>query len=315
MFLLVQCGMSIVLIMATKFINAHVNGINGEVVISRPTLELAALIITNVLIVIFAVKIAGKGWKAPFQWRMPYSDNAPTKFRDENANFGNKYRDFQIAKTTVFAQPQSKKHSPYICPRRNMILLSLAGMVPLMFLVNTINELIDLPDLMSDTFYQMAFSPLALAALAIIGPIAEEFCFRYGLEGALLDDRRQSAGRRTMPVWVAITISAAVFGLIHANPAQMVGAFLFGMYFGALFAFTGSIWPSLLCHVLNNGVAVVVMRILPEDFTLTHALNDNALILMLTLLSLIILTLIIRGMIIVHHRAITRFSSTRKAED
>lgn len=196
-----------------------------------------------------------------------------------------------------------------------MILLSLAGMVPLMFLVNTINELIDLPDLMSDTFYQMAFSPLALAALAIIGPIAEEFCFRYGLEGALLDDRRQSAGRRTMPVWVAITISAAVFGLIHANPAQMVGAFLFGMYFGALFAFTGSIWPSLLCHVLNNGVAVVVMRILPEDFTLTHALNDNALMLMLTLLSLIILTLIIRGMIIVHHRAITRFSSTRKAED
>lgn len=293
MFLLVQCGMSIVLVMVTKLLKAHADSATGELLISIPTLELATLIITNILIIVFAVRIIGKGWTSPFSWRKPYSiifaENSEeiAKFPDETAVFR---------------------------ARRDIILLSLAGMLPLMFAVNALNEWISLPDLMSETFYQMSFSPLALAALAVVGPIAEEFCFRYGVEGALLDDRRRVDGRRTMPVWVAAMVSAAVFGLIHANPAQMVGAFLFGVYFGGLFAFTGSLWPSLLCHVLNNGIAVILMRTVPEDFTLTKALDDNALMLMLTLLSLIILGLIIRAMIIVHSRAFIHFSAGKTAE-
>lgn len=295
MFLLVQCGMSIVLVMVTKLLKSHANGATGELLISMPTLELATLIITNILIIVFAVQIIGKGWKSPFSWRKPYSrifaDNSEeiAEAPEEIAKFPDE--------TAVFRA------------RRDIILLSLVGMLPLMFAVNALNEWISLPDLMSETFYQMSFSPLALAALAVVGPIAEEFCFRYGVEGALLDDRRRVDGRSTMPRWVAVVVSAAVFGLIHANPAQMVGAFLFGLYFGALFAFTGSLWPSLLCHVLNNGIAVVLMRAMPEDFTLTQALNDNALMLMLTLLSLIILALIIRAMIIVHHRTAAHFSA------
>lgn len=295
MFLLVQCGMSIVLVMVTKLLKSHANGATGELLISMPTLELATLIITNILIIVFAVQIIGKGWKSPFSWRKPYSrifaDNSEeiAEAPEEIAKFPDE--------TAVFRA------------RRDIILLSLVGMLPLMFAVNALNEWISLPDLMSETFYQMSFSPLALAALAVVGPIAEEFCFRYGVEGALLDDRRRVDGPCTMPRWVAVVVSAAVFGLIHANPAQMVGAFLFGLYFGALFAFTGSLWPSLLCHVLNNGIAVVLMRAVPEDFTLTQALNDNALMLMLTLLSLIILALIIRAMIIVHHRTAAHFSA------
>lgn len=299
MFLLVQCGMSIVLVMVTKLLKSHANGATGELLISMPTLELATLIITNILIIVFAVQIIGKGWKSPFIWRKPYSrifaDNSEeiAEAPEEIAKFPDE--------TAVFRA------------RRDIILLSLVGMLPLMFAVNALNEWISLPDLMSETFYQMSFSPLALAALAMVGPIAEEFCFRYGVEGALLDDRRRVDGRSTMPRWVAVVVSAAVFGLIHANPAQMVGAFLFGLYFGALFAFTGSLWPSLLCHVLNNGIAVVLMRAVPEDFTLTQALNDNALMLMLTLLSLIILALIIRAMIIVHHRTAAHFSAAVRA--
>lgn len=307
MFLLVQCGMSIVLVMVTKLLKAHADSATGELLISIPTLELATLIITNILIIVFAVQIIGKGWTSPFSWRKPYSrifaenseeiaeiPDGTAKHQEEIAKFHDE--------TAVFRA------------RRNIILLSLAGMLPLMFAVNALNEWISLPDLMSETFYQMSFSPLALAALAVVGPIAEEFCFRYGVEGALLDDRRRVDGRRTMPVWVAVMVSAAVFGLIHANPAQMVGAFLFGVYFGGLFAFTGSLWPSLLCHVLNNGIAVILMRTVPEDFTLTKALDDNALMLMLTLLSLIILGLIIRAMIIVHSRAFIHFSAGKIAE-
>lgn len=293
MFLLVQCGMSIVLVMVSRFIKAQGSSIGLDELISMPTLELATLIITNVLIVVFAVQIMGKGWKTPFRWRRPYSATVSPEIPDEMGDFHDK----TISRA-----------------RRDIILLSLAGMLPLMFAVNALNEWISLPDLMSDTFYQMSFSPLALAALALVGPIAEEFCFRYGVEGALLDDRRRVDGRRTMPRWVAVVVSAAIFGLIHANPAQMVGAFLFGVYFGALFAFTGSLWPSLLCHVLNNGIAVVTMRALPEDFTLTQTLDDNSLMLMLTLLSLIILALIIRAMIIVHSRAFIHFSAGQTAE-
>lgn len=293
MFLLVQCGMSIVLVMVSRFIKAQGSSIGLDELISMPTLELATLIITNVLIVVFAVQIMGKGWKTPFRWLRPYSATPSPEIPDEMGDFHDK----TISRA-----------------RRDIILLSLAGMLPLMFAVNALNEWISLPDLMSETFYQMSFSPLALAALALVGPIAEEFCFRYGVEGALLDDRRRVDGRRTMPRWVAVVVSAAIFGLIHANPAQMVGAFLFGVYFGALFAFTGSLWPSLLCHVLNNGIAVVTMRALPEDFTLTQTLDDNSLMLMLTLLSLIILALIIRAMIIVHSRAFIHFSAGQTAE-
>lgn len=314
MFLLVQCGMSIVLVMVTKLLKAHADSGTGELLISIPTLELGTLIITNILIIVFAVQIIGKGWTSPFSWRKPYSrifaenseviaelPDGTAKHPERNTKLPEEIAKFPD-ETAVFRA------------RRAIILLSLAGMLPLMFAVNALNEWISLPDLMSETFYQMSFSPLALAALAVVGPIAEEFCFRYGVEGALLDDRRRVDGRRTMPRWVAVVVSAAVFGLIHANPAQMVGAFLFGVYFGGLFAFTGSLWPSLLCHVLNNGIAVILMRTVPEDFALTKALDDNALMLMLTLLSLIILGLIIRAMIIVHSRAFIHFSAGKTAE-
>ena len=322
MFLLVQCGMGIVLKMLTHLIKAGARAVGASSPVSMPTLELAILIITNILVIVFAVLICRKGWKAPFRWRKPYSDSSfPDSYSsipvlpDETDNLQNVNRDFPQQTTTFPTGKTSFARSPYFSLRRNLILLSLIGMLPLMFAVNALNEWIDLPDLMSETFYAMSFSPLALAALAVAGPIAEEFCFRYGLEGSLLEDRRESDGGRKFPVWAAVVVSAAVFGLIHVNPAQIVGAFLFGLYFGALYAFTGSLWPSMLCHVLNNLAAVVMMRVLPEDFTLTASLNDNALLLMLVLLSLIILFLILRAMIIVHRRAVARFSSARGAEE
>lgn len=283
MFLLVQFGMSIVLVMATRWLHSLPSTNAASGIISTPTLELAVLIITNLLVIVFSVAICRKGWRAPLRWLKPFSNRSSAEIPDETGENGGA--------------------KPFFSVRRDFIVLALVGMLPMIFLVNLFNELINLPDIMSDTFYALSLSPLALGALALVGPIAEEFCFRYGIEGSLLESRRFSDGRRTMPVWAAVVVSAALFGLIHVNPAQIFGAFFFGLYFGALYAATGSLWPSLLCHILNNAIAVVLMRLCPQNYTLSDALDDNALLLMLGLASAIVLILVIRGMAIVRRKA------------
>lgn len=144
-------------------------------------------------------------------------------------------------------------------------LLSMLAMVPLMYLVNIMTELLDLPDIMKDQFEAMSLSPWAIWVIALIAPVAEELCFRYGICESMLESRLKDKVKPNQWAWITIGVSAIVFAVIHMNPAQMLGAFAFGLFFGWLYMQTRSIWPVMLCHIFNNMLAVVIMRVFPSD--------------------------------------------------
>jgi membrane protease YdiL (CAAX protease family) len=84
-----------------------------------------------------------------------------------------------------------------------------------------------------------------IAMVAVFPGICEELLFR----GALL---RALRGRVSAPT--AVFLTAALFGLIHIYPAQMVPTFLFGLLLGVMALRTGSVVTSMLAHVIHNGM-------------------------------------------------------------
>lgn len=87
-------------------------------------------------------------------------------------------------------------------------------------------------------------SPLLMILLVgIIGPMAEEFFFR----GVLYENLKQGIER-----WAAMLASALVFGIFHGNLIQGVYAVLAGMLLAYIYEKAGTIWASILVHILFN---------------------------------------------------------------
>lgn len=120
-------------------------------------------------------------------------------------------------------------------------------------------ERLGLPDNLGDELDDVAGTVLGLISIGILGPIAEELLFRGAVLGSLLEWKPI----RSMP-WIAIVLSAALFGLVHMNPAQMPGAIAIGLLYGWLVYRTGSLLPGIIGHIFNNSL-VCILEMFPEE--------------------------------------------------
>lgn len=111
---------------------------------------------------------------------------------------------------------------------------------------------------MGKVFGAVTGNPLCLLQLVLLGPLAEELVFRAGIEERML--------RRGLPVVVPVAVSALTFAVVHANVAQGVAAFVVGIVLGLLYLRTRSLSLCLPAHIANNGLAVVLMAVQPEDY-------------------------------------------------
>ncbi len=94
------------------------------------------------------------------------------------------------------------------------------------------------------------WSPALLFGLAAILPaLCEEVAFRGALQTALLRGRTPAR---------AIAIGAVIFAAAHFDPVRFPAVLLVGLCFGWLAWRTGSLWPSMLAHAVNNGAAVLL---------------------------------------------------------
>ena len=91
-------------------------------------------------------------------------------------------------------------------------------------------------------------------AVAVVAPVVEELIFR----GLVLN--RLS---RAMPGWLAVALSAAVFGACHGHPVWFGYAFVLGAVFGFVALRTGSILPTILGHLVFNGIGQI-FSVIPE---------------------------------------------------
>ena len=122
---------------------------------------------------------------------------------------------------------------------------------------NIMEEMLNLPNLMEDTFLDMSNSVAGVLSVGVLGPIIEEFIFREGVEGYML--------RNGVNKWVAIFGSALAFGIIHLNPAQVPFAAVMGIILGIIYYKSGNIVLTSILHILNNSIAVWEMYSMGEE--------------------------------------------------
>lgn len=89
---------------------------------------------------------------------------------------------------------------------------------------------------------------LQLLFIAVLTPIGEEFTFRAVLVSAL---RRYGAV-------VSVIVSTALFAFVHGWNLALVTAIIVGTATAILMLRTRSVWPGVIVHAVNNGVATVL---------------------------------------------------------
>lgn len=89
-----------------------------------------------------------------------------------------------------------------------------------------------------------------LLLIGLFTAIVEELTFRGALQTIML--------RWTKNTHAAIWITAALFSAFHMEFYGFLPRLLLGVLFGYFVAWSGSIWPAIWAHFINNGAAVVV---------------------------------------------------------
>ncbi len=85
--------------------------------------------------------------------------------------------------------------------------------------------------------------------IVVIGPFTEEVFFRGFIFSAL---------RARLGLGWALAVSGAIFAVFHVDPKVMLPIFVTGVLLGWLYHKTGSIWPPLVAHALQNALALAV---------------------------------------------------------
>ena len=97
---------------------------------------------------------------------------------------------------------------------------------------------------------------LILFSVAVSAPFTEELFFRGFLFGLY---------RRRQPLWVAYAVPGVIFALLHLEPGRMnlaqmaglaIGIFGLGMLLTWVYQRTGSLYPGMLAHVVNNATGL-----------------------------------------------------------
>jgi len=117
--------------------------------------------------------------------------------------------------------------------------------------------------LVKEAMFDLANEPrlfwLAFPAVTIGAPLAEELVFRGQLFAALVRSRAGHSG--------AILITSALWSLLHiTEPWLAVGIiFMMGLALGALLVRFGSLWVTIACHAIWNGMySLVILEALPQ---------------------------------------------------
>lgn len=97
-----------------------------------------------------------------------------------------------------------------------------------------------------------------LVAIAVLPAIFEEIAFR----GVLMPRLAQATGS----VHAAIWISAALFSAIHLQFFGFIPRMLIGAGLGYLVVHSGRLWPAMVAHFVNNGMAVISAYVMGPEW-------------------------------------------------
>lgn len=148
-----------------------------------------------------------------------------------------------------------------------MIILYTILLNPLSAALNAISMLFaeNAVDALSDSVIMMPL-PVMLFMIAMFGPFSEEFVVR----GVMFSGYKKSSS-----VFWAVICSALLFGLLHMNINQAIYATALGIMFALLVEATGSLWSSVIAHMLFNAPSVFSMYYQSEKSAEAVLTNEN----------------------------------------
>lgn len=90
----------------------------------------------------------------------------------------------------------------------------------------------------SSTFY------VAILIIGVVTGISEELIFRRFLFHHMY--------KNTGKLLLSLSASALIFALLHFNYLQILPLFIFGTVLAMMYYVSGSVWPGIIAHSLNN---------------------------------------------------------------
>ncbi|MFT3919720.1 lysostaphin resistance A-like protein [Cloacibacterium sp.] len=93
--------------------------------------------------------------------------------------------------------------------------------------------------------------------VSFFAPIIEEIIFRGIIQKGMINNGVKPRN--------AILVSALIFGIVHFNPWQFIGAFLLGIVLGVVYFRTKSLLMSIFLHFFNNTIAAIMMKFYDTD--------------------------------------------------
>jgi uncharacterized protein len=104
-----------------------------------------------------------------------------------------------------------------------------------------------------------------LLILAVLPAIAEELFFRGILQRIFIQMTRRP--------WIGIIITAIIFSALHGQFLGFFPRLVLGIVLGALYWYSGSLYPGMIAHFLNNAIQIILVYYNPQfiekdpDFT------------------------------------------------
>ncbi len=103
---------------------------------------------------------------------------------------------------------------------------------------------------------------LNLFVVALMAALSEEIFFRGVLQKVLIECFKN----KHIGVW----IGAALFSAFHMQFFGFIPRMIMGAYLGYVFLWSGSLWPGILAHFINNATAVYIMWLINRGVITTN---------------------------------------------
>ncbi len=125
---------------------------------------------------------------------------------------------------------------------------------------------------------------LVFLIMAIVPAIGEELFFRGIImrfmakrQSRLALQRQPAAKSANRAMLVSIIVTAVFFALMHSTLYGFISIFLAGVILGLIYYLTGSIWCSILAHLINNGLQIVLVYLSEEQTPVQQSVEESLL--------------------------------------
>ena len=97
---------------------------------------------------------------------------------------------------------------------------------------------------------------LLILATVVVAGFTEEMLFRGFVQGSL---------EKKTDVTKAVLATAFIFAFVHFNPWWFIEILIIGVFLGVLVWRSGSVFPAVVVHAVNNGLALFLINAEPSD--------------------------------------------------